>query len=77
MIRWDSHVGEDFKVQCSVGILTSRGKREDWLHPFWLGWMFALGFFSWIAFASFAYLGRRARHLRWTLWAVFYAVPLA
>jgi hypothetical protein len=74
MIRWDSHVGEDFKVQCSVGILTSRGKREDWLHPFWLGWMFALGFFSWIAFA---YIGIKARHLRWTLWAVFYAVPLA
>jgi hypothetical protein len=38
-----------------------------------MGWTFALGFFSWLAFV---YIGLRARHPRWILWGVLYATPL-
>ena len=60
-------------MQPSEGISTFRGKRWEWLHSLWVGWTFALGFFSWLAFA---YIGLRARHPRWLLWAVLYATPL-
>ena len=39
----------------------------------WIGWTFALGFFSWLAFA---YIGIRTGHHRWLLWAAVYAAPL-
>ncbi len=54
-------------------ISTSRGRKWEWRHSLWILWTFALGFFSWL---SFAYIGIRARHSRWTLWALFYAAPL-
>lgn len=60
-------------MQRSEGISTSRGKKWELLHSLWIGWTFALGFFSWLAFA---YIGLRARHPRWLLWAAFYASPL-
>lgn len=55
------------------GIFTSRGRTWEWGHSLWILWTFAFGFFSWLAFA---YIGIRARHPRWTLWALFYAAPL-
>jgi hypothetical protein len=55
------------------GVSTSRGKAWERRHSLWILWTFALGFFSWIAFA---YIGIRARHPRWTLWAALYASPL-
>ena len=54
-------------------ISTSRGRAWERRHSLWILWTFALGFFSWIAFA---YIGIRARHPRWLLWAVLYAMPL-
>jgi hypothetical protein len=54
-------------------ISTSRGKAWERRHSLWILWTFALGFFSWLAFA---YIGIRARHPRWLLWAVLYASPL-
>ncbi len=55
------------------GISTSRGSTWEWRHSLWILWTLPLGFFSWLAFA---YIGIRARHPRWTLWALFYAAPL-
>lgn len=60
-------------MQRSAVISTSRGKKWERLHSLWIGWTFTLGFFSWLAFA---YIGIRARHPKWLLWAVFYAGPL-
>jgi hypothetical protein len=60
-------------MQHSESFLTSRGRRWELLHSLWIGWTFTLGFFSWLAFV---YIGLRARHPRWILWAVLYATPL-
>src|SRR5215211_3083571 len=51
----------------------SKDKRWELLHSLWIAWTFTLGFFSWVAFA---YIGLRAKHTRWILWALFYATPL-
>jgi positive regulator of sigma E activity len=53
--------------------MVANSKRWRLLHSLWIGWTFTLGFLSWIAFA---YIGIRARHQRWILWALFYAAPL-
>jgi hypothetical protein len=60
-------------VQRSASISTSRGSKWKLLHSLWIVWTFLLGFFSWLAFA---YIGIRARHPRWLLWAALYATPL-
>ncbi len=52
---------------------TSKGRRWELLHSLWIGWTFALGFFSWLAFV---YIGLRTRHSKWALCAVLYATPL-
>jgi hypothetical protein len=52
---------------------TPKGKRWELLHSLWIAWTFTLGLFSWVAFA---YIGIRARHPRWVLWALFYALPV-
>jgi hypothetical protein len=52
--------------------VTARDKRWEIVHSLWIGWTFTLGFFSWLAFA---YIGLRARHTEWILWALIYATP--
>jgi hypothetical protein len=51
---------------------TSRGQRWEISHSLWIGWTFTLGFFNWVAFF---YIGIRAKHRRWLLWGLFYAIP--
>lgn len=52
---------------------SSKGKSWRFRHSLWIGWTFALGFFSWLAFV---YIGLRTHHPRWLLWGAFYAAPL-
>jgi hypothetical protein len=51
---------------------TSRSEKWELLHSLWIGWTFALGFLSWLAFL---YAGARVRRLRWQVWGMVYAVP--
>ncbi|MGF1471079.1 MAG: hypothetical protein ACFB50_04950 [Rubrobacteraceae bacterium] len=52
--------------------ITSKGRRWEILHSFWIGWTFTLGFFNWI---GFLYVGIRARQRKWIMWGVFYSSP--
>ena len=55
--------------QVSAVSATSRGKRWERLHSFWMLWTLPFGFTSWIAFL---YIGVRTRQSRWLLWGTLY-----
>jgi hypothetical protein len=51
--------------------ITSKGKRWEILHSWWIVLTFTLGFFNWVAFL---YIGFRAKQRKWILWGLFYSI---